>query len=279
MARVLRVPSLELEIGRSDEFSENCLPIPDDATALHLLRRFLLDPFNQSALRNLLLECAPSATLAGLTQIEDEEALLRTIASQLVTRRLRIRPYGREGPRPMPAPAPEAPRPAPPAAQKKEDRLVLCRRLFYHDETTPYALKKYELIFPSGKKLEGRTDEQGYLRHEVDEDGAYQIRLLHGAEPELFEPRGEEDEDPEQLPNAVLCAVLLNETGWEPVADAQVDIPELGESAFTDESGYFETLHVEPGEYEILVRGKRIVVPTHDEPSPEYRIRLPKARK
>lgn len=156
-------------------------------------------------------------------------------------------------------------------------RWVLSQRLLYHDQTTPYAFQEYELISPSGKILTGKTDDQGYVRYEVDEVGEYQLRLLQDEMPDVLEVEEDsEEEDSEDAGEEVLCATIMDESGRNPVANTAVELPELDETLFTDGQGYFETMNVEMGEYEIVVQGKRITVPTHDEPEPSYRVRLPK---
>ena len=157
------------------------------------------------------------------------------------------------------------------------NRWVLVERLFYSDNETPYANMEYELTLPSGTVLTGKTDAEGYVRREVDEPGDYKIRPLYGELPdEIQVDEGTDEDESEDAGEQVLCATVFDETGRTRVANTVVEVPDIGETLMTDDDGYFESCNVEDGEYEVQINGKSIKVPTHDEPTPDYRIRLPK---
>ena len=130
----------------------------------------------------------------------------------------------------------------------------------------------------SGKTLSGKTDADGWIRHEVDDDEPFKIRLLEDDLDEIDDDpdvEGQEDEDTEDVPEEVLSATIMEESGREPLADVEVEVPDLDETVYTDNEGYFEVINVDMGDYEIRVAGRRIMVPTHDEPNPSYKIILP----
>ena len=157
-------------------------------------------------------------------------------------------------------------------------RWVISEQLLYHDQKTPYAYVDYVLELASGKTLNGKTDAHGWIRHEVSDDEPFKIRLLEDDLDEIDDDpdvEGQEDDDTEDVPEEVLSATLMEESGREPLADVAVEISDLDETVYTDIEGYFEVINVDMGEYEIRVAGRRIIVPTHDEPNPSYKIILP----
>jgi hypothetical protein len=157
-------------------------------------------------------------------------------------------------------------------------RWVISEQLLYHDQSTPYAYVDYVLELASGKILKGKTDADGWVRHEVTEGEPFKIRLLEDEldavddEPDLGD---EEDEDTEDVPEEVLSGTIIEASGRIPLADVAVEIVGLDETVYTDNGGYFEVINVDMGEYEIRVDGLGVMVPTHDEPNPSYKIILP----
>jgi|GEM_PF-3190846 uncharacterized protein (TIGR02594 family) len=153
------------------------------------------------------------------------------------------------------------------------------QRLLCHDGKTPFAEQPVELIAPSGAIVECKTNEDGEFLVAVQEAGEYEIRI-----PEVAQDGGNEAVDLDSASQAerhplcgddeILCGVILDEDGLTPLSQEAIEILEFSEGLTTDDDGYFEFPSVEKGEYEIVVRGHRIVIPSHDAPM-AYPIPLP----
>lgn len=158
------------------------------------------------------------------------------------------------------------------------------QRLFAHDGDTPLVEQRVELVTPSNAIVVLETDDKGDVCYPVMEEGGHCVRLCDD------ENDDDDHDDIDELPlvdpdggvvqgedDCVLCGTLLDETGLTVLANERVDIEGIAGSFVADADGYFEVEHVDRGEYEILVRGKRFLLPTLDAPSSTYLVRVPEA--